>query len=82
MLAGVEGGRSLTAPTAAARAFGLDQLAETSRVAVYDFGGGTFDLSVLEMQDGDAAIAGRNAVLAEDIAGQEVEIRLLDVQEE
>jgi molecular chaperone DnaK len=51
-LAGLEVMRILNEPTAAALAYGLDKLKERSRVAVYDLGGGTFDLSVLEMQDG------------------------------
>jgi molecular chaperone DnaK len=51
-LAGLEVVRILSEPTAAALAYGLDKLGEKSRVAVYDLGGGTFDLSVLEMQDG------------------------------
>nr|WP_193212339.1 Hsp70 family protein [Luteolibacter marinus] len=51
-LAGLEVVRILSEPTAAALAYGLDKLEERSRVAVYDLGGGTFDLSVLEMQDG------------------------------
>lgn len=51
-LAGLEVVRILNEPTAAALAYGLDRLGEKSRVAVYDLGGGTFDLSILEMQDG------------------------------
>lgn len=51
-LAGLEVVRILNEPTAAALAYGLDKLAEKSRVAVYDLGGGTFDLSLLEMHDG------------------------------
>ena len=51
-LAGLEVVRILNEPTAAALAYGLDKLSEHSRVAVYDLGGGTFDLSILEMQDG------------------------------
>jgi len=51
-LAGLEVIRIVSEPTAAALAYGLDKLDEHARVAVYDLGGGTFDLSVLEMQDG------------------------------
>ncbi len=51
-LAGLEVVRILNEPTAAALAYGLDKLADSSRVAVYDFGGGTFDLSILEMHEG------------------------------
>lgn len=51
-MAGLEVVRIINEPTAAALAYGLDKLAERARVAVYDLGGGTFDLSILEMQDG------------------------------
>jgi len=51
-LAGLSVERLLNEPTAATLAYGLDKLDERSRVAVYDLGGGTFDLSVLEMHDG------------------------------
>lgn len=51
-LAGLEVVRILNEPTAAALAYGLDKLGERARVAVYDLGGGTFDLSILEIQDG------------------------------
>lgn len=51
-LAGLEVVRIINEPTAAALAYGLDRLGDRTRVAVYDFGGGTFDLSILEMQDG------------------------------
>ncbi|MGA0900482.1 MAG: Hsp70 family protein [Luteolibacter sp.] len=51
-LAGLNVVRIINEPTAAAMAYGLDKLEEKSRVAVYDLGGGTFDFSVLEMQDG------------------------------
>lgn len=51
-LAGLEVVRILSEPTAAALSYGLDRLDEDSRVAVFDLGGGTFDVSVLEMREG------------------------------
>jgi len=51
-LAGLEVLRILSEPTAAALAYGLDKLGEHQKVAVFDLGGGTFDISVLEMRDG------------------------------
>lgn len=51
-LAGLEVVRIISEPTAAALAYGLDKLEESSRVAVYDYGGGTFDVSVLEIKEG------------------------------
>jgi len=51
-IAGLEVVRILNEPTAAALAYGLDKLGEHARVAVYDLGGGTFDLTILEMRDG------------------------------
>ena len=51
-LAGLEVVRILNEPTAAALAYGQDRAPGRRRIAVYDFGGGTFDLSVLELNDG------------------------------
>ncbi len=51
-LAGFTVERLLAEPTAAALAYGLDRLGEKSKIAVYDLGGGTFDVSVLELSDG------------------------------
>ena len=52
-LAGIKVLRLLNEPTAAAVAYGLDELAEESSVlAVYDLGGGTFDISLLRMRKG------------------------------
>ncbi len=50
--AGLEVERIINEPTAAALAYGLDKLKEKSRIAVYDLGGGTFDLSILELNEG------------------------------
>ncbi len=51
-LAGFTVERILNEPTAAALAYGLDKLGEKSKIAVYDLGGGTFDLSILELSEG------------------------------
>lgn len=51
-LAGLVVERLLPEPTAAALAFGLDKLSDRSRVAVFDLGGGTFDISILDLQEG------------------------------
>ena len=51
-LAGFTVERIVNEPTAAALAYGLDKLKEKSRIAVYDLGGGTFDLSILELNTG------------------------------
>jgi molecular chaperone DnaK len=51
-LAGFTVERLLAEPTAAALAYGLDRLADKAKVAVYDLGGGTFDVSVLELNGG------------------------------
>lgn len=51
-LAGLSVERIVSEPTAAALAYGLDKLDEHKKIAVYDLGGGTFDISILEMRDG------------------------------
>jgi molecular chaperone DnaK len=51
-LAGLTVERIVSEPTAAALAYGLDKLSERQKIAVYDLGGGTFDISVLEMREG------------------------------
>jgi molecular chaperone DnaK len=51
-LAGFTVERIINEPTAAALAYGLNRLKEKSKIAVYDLGGGTFDLSILELHEG------------------------------
>ena len=50
-IAGLEVLRIINEPTAAALAYGLDKKTD-QKIAVYDFGGGTFDISILEIGDG------------------------------
>ena len=51
-IAGLEVERIINEPTAAALAYGLDKLENDEKVLVYDLGGGTFDVSILELGDG------------------------------
>ncbi|MCH9746229.1 MAG: molecular chaperone DnaK [Proteobacteria bacterium] len=52
-IAGLEVKRIINEPTAAALAYGVDKLKGDKTVAVYDLGGGTFDVSIIEMEDID-----------------------------
>jgi molecular chaperone DnaK len=52
-IAGLEVKRIINEPTAAALAYGVDKLTGSKTVAVYDLGGGTFDVSIIEMEDID-----------------------------
>jgi molecular chaperone DnaK len=51
-IAGLKISRIINEPTAAALAYGLDKKGKDSTIAVYDLGGGTFDISILELGDG------------------------------
>ncbi|NTV44936.1 MAG: molecular chaperone DnaK [Chlorobiales bacterium] len=51
-IAGLEVKRIINEPTAAALAYGLDKKKSSEKVAVFDLGGGTFDISILELGDG------------------------------
>ena len=51
-IAGLEVERIINEPTAAALAFGVDKLDKEQKVLVYDLGGGTFDVSILDLADG------------------------------
>ncbi|QHD64882.1 molecular chaperone DnaK [Neorickettsia findlayensis] len=51
-IAGLDVLRIINEPTAAALAYGLDKTATTKNIAVFDLGGGTFDVSILELGDG------------------------------
>ncbi|WP_461533357.1 molecular chaperone DnaK [Sinomicrobium sp.] len=51
-IAGLKVQRIINEPTAAALAYGLDKSNKDQKIAVYDLGGGTFDISILELGDG------------------------------
>ena len=51
-IAGLDVKRIINEPTAAALAYGLDKKQQNEKVAVFDLGGGTFDISILELGDG------------------------------
>ena len=68
-IAGLEVERIINEPTAAALAYGLDKQDKTQTVLVYDLGGGTFDVSILELGDGVfevKATAGNNRLGGDD----------------
>ena len=58
-IAGLEVRRLVNEPTAAALAYGLDKQTD-QKIAVYDFGGGTFDISILEVGDGVVEVKSTN----------------------
>ena len=68
-IAGLEVKRIVNEPTAAALAYGLDKLDKEQKILVFDLGGGTFDVSVLEIGDGTfevLATAGNNRLGGDD----------------
>jgi len=75
-LAGFTVERILNEPTAAALAYGLDRLKEHSRIAVYDLGGGTFDLSILELNQGVFQVLATNGNTR--LGGDDLDKRVLD----
>jgi len=74
-IAGLEVLRIINEPTAAALAYGLDK-SNTGVIAVYDLGGGTFDVSVLEIGDGVFEVKSTNGDTF--LGGEDFDIRLVD----
>jgi molecular chaperone DnaK len=74
-VAGLEVLRIINEPTAAALAYGLDKKKE-ERIAVYDFGGGTFDISILEVGDGVVEVKSTNGDTH--LGGDNIDHRLVD----
>ena len=69
-IAGLEVERIINEPTAAALAYGVDKTSIDQKVLVYDLGGGTFDVSILQLGDGTfevLATAGNNKLGGDDI---------------
>jgi molecular chaperone DnaK len=74
--AGLTVERIVNEPTAAALAYGLDRLKERSKIAVYDLGGGTFDLSILELHDGVFQVLATNGNTR--LGGDDLDKRIVD----
>ena len=75
-IAGLEVARIINEPTAAALAYGLDKQDKAQTILVYDLGGGTFDVSILELGDGVfevKATAGNNK-----LGGDDFDQRIVD----
>src|SRR5213076_1726266 len=68
--------RIVNEPTAAALAYGLDKLKERAKIAVYDLGGGTFDLSILELHQGVFQVLATNGNTR--LGGDDLDKRLVD----
>ena len=68
--------RIVNEPTAAALAYGLDRLGEKSKIAVYDLGGGTFDISILELNQGVFQVVSTNGNTR--LGGDDIDAVLID----
>lgn len=79
-IAGLEVKRIINEPTAAALAYGMDKSRGDKTIAVYDLGGGTFDISIIEIADVDGET--QFEVLATNgdtfLGGEDFDIRLID----
>jgi molecular chaperone DnaK len=74
-IAGLEVLRIINEPTAAALAYGLDKT-EGKKIAVYDLGGGTFDISILEIGDGVFEVKATNGDTF--LGGEDFDLRIVD----
>ncbi|MBA3882015.1 MAG: molecular chaperone DnaK [Chthoniobacterales bacterium] len=75
-LAGFAVERIVNEPTAAALAYGLDKLEGNSKVAVFDLGGGTFDISILELNNGVFEVLSTNGNTR--LGGDHIDAGLID----
>lgn len=74
-IAGLEVSRIVNEPTAASLAYGLDKKSD-EKIAVYDFGGGTFDVSILELGDGVFEVKSTNGDTH--LGGDDFDQRVID----
>jgi molecular chaperone DnaK len=74
-IAGLDVLRIINEPTAAALAYGLDKK-QTGMIAVYDLGGGTFDVSILEIGDGVFEVKSTNGDTF--LGGEDFDLRIID----
>jgi molecular chaperone DnaK len=75
-IAGLDVKRIINEPTAAALAYGLDKKKKDEKVAVYDLGGGTFDISILELGEGVFEVKSTNGDTH--LGGDDFDQRLID----
>ncbi|HEX6957698.1 MAG TPA: molecular chaperone DnaK [Ferrovibrio sp.] len=75
-IAGLEVLRIINEPTAAALAYGLDKQGDGKKIAVYDLGGGTFDISILEIGDGVFEVRSTNGDTF--LGGEDFDLRIVD----
>ena len=75
-IAGLEVLRIINEPTAAALAYGLDKKSSAKTIAVYDLGGGTFDVSILEIGDGVFEVKSTNGDTF--LGGEDFDMRLVE----
>ena len=75
-IAGLDVKRIINEPTAAALAYGLDKKNQDMKIAVYDLGGGTFDISVLELGDGVFEVKSTNGDVH--LGGDDFDMRIMN----
>jgi molecular chaperone DnaK len=75
-IAGLDVKRIINEPTAAALAYGLDKKNQEMKIAVYDLGGGTFDISVLELGDGVFEVKSTNGDVH--LGGDDFDLRIMN----
>src|SRR5260221_5183359 len=75
-IAGLDVKRIINEPTAAALAYGMDKKNKDMKIAVYDLGGGTFDISILELGDGVFEVKSTNGDVH--LGGDDFDMRIMN----